>query len=511
MNTWNISVFGSLQGDLSIQPGHIRLPAKWRCYNYPGLSNKASRSNVTLEKSWQTMTDSLHLLSTLDSRYAELTAALREFFTEFAYLRYRVGIEVDYLTALSKINIIRKLTEPESARLKSIAVQFGDADAEAIVEHERKTRHDVKAIEYFLRDKLSGTALEELIPWLHFGLTSEDINNIAQSRALMEARDQVLMPALQNLLNVTRSFTEAQRDLPMLARTHGQPAVPTTLGKEYAVFYARIRRAREEIASHQFEAKLTGAVGNFNALQAAAPQVDWIRFSDEFISGYGLTPNRMTSQILPPDNWVRYFDSLRLVNSILIDMAQDTWRYISDGWLKQAVVAEQVGSSTMPQKVNPIDFENAEGNLGIANALFIYYAQKLPISRMQRDLSDSTVRRTFGTALGHSLLAWQNLTRGMQRIAPDVKRIREELNAHWEVVSEGAQTILRAAGRSDAYESLKARTRGQVLSEADYRAWVDEIKVEDGTRRRLQSLSPESYTGLAEQLTTRILGEGEAR
>jgi adenylosuccinate lyase len=457
------------------------------------------------------MTDSLHLISPLDSRYADLTAALREFFSEFAHLRTRVEIEVDFLTALSKISVMRRLTESESMRLKSIAVNFNDVDAEGILEHERKTRHDVKAIEYFLRDKLAGTSLEDVIPWLHFGLTSEDVNNISQARAFKDARDRVLMPGLESLLNVTRDFAYAQRGLPMLARTHGQPAVPTTLGKEYAVFYDRIKKAGELIASHRFEAKLNGAVGNFNALQAAAPQVDWIQFSDDLITGYGLTPNRMTTQILPHDNQVRFFDALKLVNSILIDMAQDTWRYISDGWLKQAVEPGEVGSSTMPQKVNPIDFENAEGNLGIANALFNHYAQKLPISRLQRDLSDSTVRRTFGTALGHSLVAWQNMRRGMQRIAPDEERIKAELNAHWEVVSEGAQTILRAAGRSEAYESLKARTRGQVLSEADYLAWVDEIDMDDGRRALLQALSPESYTGLAEQLTLQILGEGEER
>jgi adenylosuccinate lyase len=287
----------------------------------------------------------------------------------------------------------------------------------------------------------------------------------------------------------------------MLARTHGQLAVPTTLGKEFAVYYDRLREVRNALVLIRFEAKLTGAVGNFNALQSAAPEVDWLEFSRDFISRFGLEPRLLTTQILPYDNWIRYFDLLRLLNSILIDFAQDVWRYISDGSLKQAVVESEVGSSTMPQKVNPIDFENAEGNLGVANSLLIYYAQKLPVSRLQRDLSDSTVRRTFGTALGHSLVAWTNIRRGLTRIAPDEEKLRAELSSHWEVVAEGAQTILRAVGKPDAYESLKQQTRGRVLDEVDYRSWCEAIDVDDATRERLMSLSPESYLGLAIRLT----------
>jgi adenylosuccinate lyase len=250
---------------------------------------------------------------------------------------------------------------------------------------------------------------------------------------------------------------------------------------------------------------MNGAVGNFNALHTATPQVDWVSFSEKFIQGYDLVPNFATNQILPYDNWLRYFDSLRMAISILIDFAQDVWRYISDGYLKQAVVAGEVGSSTMPQKVNPIDFENAEGNLGVANSLFNHYAQKLTISRLQRDLSDSTVRRTFGTALGHSLLAWTNFQRGLKRIAPDEEKLTAELNAHWEVVSEGAQTILRAAGKSDAYESLKEQTRGRVLTEADYKTWCNSIDVDDVTREKLKALSPETYIGLAIELADRVV------
>lgn len=447
----------------------------------------------------------LHLLSPLDGRYAETTSPLRDHFSEFAFLRDRVRVELNFLPALSKTGLVRPLSDSESAHLKSVLENFSDADAELILEHERKTRHDVKAIEYFIQNKLQGTTLEDLIPWIHFGLTSEDTNSLGQAISLNESRDKVILPELNNLLSALSAFAIRYKATPMLARTHGQFAVPTTLGKEFAVYIARLKKTRDEIAAHKFEAKLTGAVGNFNALQAAAPQVDWITFSKEFVTSFGLEPNLLTTQILPYDNWVRYFDIIRLTNSILIDFAQDIWRYISDGYLKQAVVAGEVGSSTMPQKVNPIDFENAEGNLGVANSLFAHYAQKLTVSRLQRDLSDSTVRRTFGTALGHSLLAWSNFQRGLKRIAPDEEKLTAELNAHWEVISEGAQTILRAAGKSDAYESLKAQTRGRVLTESDYKAWCDSIDVDNATREKLKTLSPETYIGLAVKLTEHIM------
>ena len=447
----------------------------------------------------------LHLLSPLDGRYAETTAPLRDHFSEFAFLRDRVRVELNFLPALSKTSLVRPLSDSESAHIESVLANFSDADAELILEYERKTRHDVKAIEYFIQSKLQGTSLEDLIPWIHFGLTSEDTNSLGQAIALKESRDKVILPNIDALLSKLSDFALKYKSTPMLARTHGQFAVPTTLGKEFAVYIARLKKTRDEIASHKFEAKLTGAVGNFNALQAAAPNIDWISFSEEFVSSFGLEPNLLTTQILPYDNWVRYFDLVRLVNSILIDFAQDIWRYISDGYLKQAVVAGEVGSSTMPQKVNPIDFENAEGNLGIANSLFTHYAQKLTISRLQRDLSDSTVRRTFGTALGHSLLAWTNFQRGLKRIAPDEEKLKAELNAHWEVVSEGAQTILRAVGKPDAYESLKEQTRGRVLTEADYKAWCDAIDVDNVTREKLKTLSPETYLGLAVELAERVV------
>jgi adenylosuccinate lyase len=447
--------------------------------------------------------NSLHALSPLDGRYAEATAPLRDYFSEFAFLRDRVRIELNYLPELSKTGLIAPLGDSLTHLLEEISANFSEVDASDIQAFEREIRHDVKAIEYFLREKVPA----DLLTWLHFGLTSEDVNNIAQAQALRNSRDAVMLPALDALLDALREFAIRYRTLPMLARTHGQPAVPTTLGKEFAVYLARLKGARQHIAVHRFEAKLTGAVGNFNALQAAAPQVDWLAFSQGFIRAYDLEPNLITNQILPYDNWIRYFDAIRLANSILIDFSQDVWRYISDGSLKQKMLEGEVGSSTMPQKVNPIDFENAEGNLGIANAMFAHYAQKLSISRLQRDLSDSTVRRTFGAALGHTLLAWKNLLRGMGRIAPDEEKLKIELEVHWEVVSEGAQTILRAAGRSDAYESLKQQTRGRVLTEVDYRSWCEAIDVSDEVRSQLESLSPESYLGVAIQLVDRVTRE----
>ena len=461
--------------------------------------------------------ESLVALSPLDGRYARETASLREYFSEFAYLRQRVRVEIDYLIALSRdARLVRPFADSEISNpstslrtsLQSLISNFSSADARAVKDLERTTRHDVKAIEYFLRARLAATPLADVVEWLHFGLTSEDVNIIAQALALRDSRDAVVLPTLDEILTRLAALALQYKGTPMLARTHGQPAVPTTLGKEFAVFLARLKKQRAILRAHRFEAKLTGAVGNFNALAAATPQIDWLAFSDAFIRAYDLEPNPVTTQLLPFDNWLRYFDGLRLTNSILIDLAQDLWRYISDDYLRPRAVAGEVGSSTMPQKVNPIDFENAEGNLGIANALFAHYAQKLPVSRLQRDLSDSTVRRTFGVALGHALLAYINLARGLDRIEANEEAMREDLQAHWEVVAEGAQTLLRAAGVPDAYESLKALTRGKTVTESDFRAWIETLTVDESVKARLRALSPLTYVGLAEQIVEKTLDEG---
>jgi adenylosuccinate lyase len=445
--------------------------------------------------------ESVNALSPLDGRYARETAPLREYFSEFAYLRQRVRVEIDYLIALSRdAHLVRPFAATESSNLQSLTFTFSSADAREIKELERTTRHDVKAIEYFLRARLAATSLADVVEWLHLGLTSEDVNIIAQAIALRDARDAIILPALDEIIARLAARAREYKSAPMLARTHGQPAVPTTLGKEFAVFLARLKKQRAILAAHRFEAKLTGAVGNLNALAVAAPQIDWFAFGDAFIRAYDLESNMVTTQLLPFDNWLRYFDALRLTNSILIDLAQDVWRYISDEYLQSRAVAGEVGSSTMPQKVNPIDFENAEGNLGVANALLEHYARKLPVSRLQRDLSDSTVRRTFGVTLGHTLVAYINLARGLDRIDANTGAMRADLEAHWEVIAEGAQTILRAAGVVDAYESLKSLTRGKKITASDFRAWIEMLSVDESVKARLRRLSPWSYIGLAEQI-----------
>ena len=450
------------------------------------------------------MTDeNLDSLSPLDGRYARETAPLKNFFSEFAYLRDRVRVELDYLIALSRdAHLVRPLSidEISTLRVQSLISNLSLDDATEIKSIEKTTHHDVKAIEYFLRAKLGTTSLADVIEWLHFGLTSEDVNIIAQAIALRDSRDAVILPALDEIINRLAAFARQHKSTPMLARTHGQPAVPTTLGKEFAVFLVRLKKQRSILQAHRFEAKLTGAVGNFNALVAAAPHIDWLAFSERFIRVYDLEPNLVTTQLVPFDNWIQYFDALRLTNSILIDFAQDVLRYISDDILKSRPVAGEVGSSTMPQKVNPIDFENAEGNLGIANAMFTQYAQKLAVSRLQRDLSDSTVRRTFGVALGHSLIAYTNLARGLDRIDANVDKMRADLESHWEVVSEGAQTILRAAGVPDAYESLKALTRGKAFTRETFAEWIESLNVDESVKAQLRALSPFSYLGLAEKI-----------
>ena len=452
--------------------------------------------------------DPLFAISPLDGRYARAVDPLRDFMSEYALFRDRIGVEIAYLRALSQnTSVVRRFTEVEDQFLLTILELFATNDAKRVQELEMETRHDVKAVEYYLREKLQGNSLEDVIPFLHFGLTSEDVNQTAIAFSLLESRDEVLLPKLDEVLGRIKTFAKQYAATPMLAKTHGQPAVPTTLGKEFANFYVRLLEQRARVSQHKFSAKLTGAVGNFNALAAANANVDWIQFSTRFLQSLGLEPALYNTQLMPYDNWLEYFDALRLTNSILLDFAQDLWRYISDDVLKQKTNAAEVGSSTMPQKVNPIDFENAEGNIGVANALLEFYARKLPVSRLQRDLSDSTVRRTFGVAFGHTLVAWQNLVRGLDKIEPNLEHINQELEAHWEIVAEGAQTILRAAGVSDAYEQLKTLTRGKPLTREGYEQWVYGLKGNAQLKAKLLELSPQKYIGLAEQLTRNAIGE----
>jgi len=344
--------------------------------------------------------EELLALTPLDGRYARETAPLREHFSEFAYIRGRARLEIEYLIALSKdAKLIRFFSQDELDFLNNLSANFSLEDAEEVKNLERATRHDVKAIENFLHARLSRTSLADTVSWLHFGLTSEDVNLTAQAISLRDARDGVILPALDKIIAQLMDVAHRYQSTPMLARTHGQPAVPTTFGKEMAVFVARLSKQRKKLSAHKFESKWSGAVGNYNAFVVAAPGIDWPFFSENFLHSLGLAPAQVSTQLIPYDNWLEYFQILQLTNGILLDLCQDMWRYISDDYLKLRVVAGEVGSSTMPQKVNPIDFENAEGNLGLANALFEGYIRKLPVSRLQRDLSDSTVRRSFGESL----------------------------------------------------------------------------------------------------------------
>ncbi|MEJ5241578.1 MAG: adenylosuccinate lyase [Anaerolineales bacterium] len=447
------------------------------------------------------MDDVLLALSPLDGRYKEQTAALREWFSEFAYFRFRHRVEIAYLLFLNdRLGKPRPLTLQERQRLQELADSFSLAEAVRIRELERRTRHDVKALELFIREQLSAAALPELIPWVHFGLTSEDVNSAAQAWTLSLSREKVLLPPLDAILARLTELASTYAATPMPARTHGQIAVPTTFGKEMAVFLARLKPLRSALAAHVFQAHWSGAVGNFNAHVAAFPQVDWLTLARDFLATLGLELHPCATQILPYENWLEYFSHLYRVNAVLLDLVQDLWRYISDGYLGLQVVDQEVGSSTMPQKVNPIDFENAEGNLGLANALLEHYQRKLPISRLQRDLSDSTVRRTFGVALGHTLVAWQSILRGLERLEVRAHVMSQALEAHWETVAEGAQTILRAAGYAEAYDWLKALTRGHIIGRDEYLQWVESLPVEEALKARLRALSPTTFLGLAEHL-----------
>jgi adenylosuccinate lyase len=430
-----------------------------------------------------------------------------------ALIRYRAVVEVEYLLALSAQRIgVRKFSAREVKLLRRTA-DISLADAAVVDAIEWKgykkipaTNHDVKAVEYFLKEKLSRTSLKDSLEWIHFGLTSEDVNNIAYGLMLRDALEDVLLPALEKIHGELRALAGAHKNLPMLARTHGQPASPTTFGKEFAVFAARLRRQIAQLRAHQFLVKLNGASGNYNAHLAAFPRVNWVAFTKKFVAGLNrgrklsLAPNMLTTQIEPHDTYAELFDNLRRANTVLLDFAQDMWRYVSDGWLVQKAVAGEVGSSTMPHKINPIKFENAEGNLGIANALCGFFSAKLPVSRLQRDLSDSTVERNFGAAFAHSLVAYRYLLEGLGRVAVHAPAVRQALAAHPEVITEAIQTILRREGVKMPYEKLKELTRGREVTLKDIHQFIDSLGVSPKAKRELKRLTPEKYTGFAARL-----------
>ncbi|MEY2777499.1 MAG: hypothetical protein RLY30_1597 [Pseudomonadota bacterium] len=448
---------------------------------------------------------SLHALSPLDGRYAKRLDPLRPLLSEAGFIKHRVEVEVAWLLALSDLGL--KELPPFSPAARATATgwvqSFSEADAERIKAIEAVTNHDVKAVEYFLKEKAQAsgdTALIAAAEFIHFACTSEDINNTSHGLMLSRARSQVMLPAMQALVNTLAALIERTADQPMLSRTHGQTASPTTLGKELANVRARLRGARDSFEAVRPLAKMNGAVGNYNAHLSAAPQVDWPAFSRSVVEGLGLQFNPMTIQIEPHDWMAAYFDALARFNTILLDFCRDVWGYVSLGYFKQKLKEGEVGSSTMPHKVNPIDFENAEGNLGVANALLRHLADKLPVSRWQRDLTDSTVLRTLGVALGHSLLAYDSCLKGLGKLELNPARLDEDLNAAWEVLAEPIQTVMRLRGLPQPYEQLKALTRGQGMTESTMRGFIQGLALEPQEKARLMEMTPQSYVGHAAQL-----------
>jgi adenylosuccinate lyase len=447
-------------------------------------------------------------LSPLDGRYAAMVAPLRAHLSEFGLMRARVQVEVEWFIALSDAGFGNFPPLPEAARglMRGVVARFSVDDARAIKEIERKTNHDVKAVEYWLKARVE--SMPELVhscEFIHFACTSEDINNTSHALMLRGARDQVLLPALDAVIAAMKAMAHAHAGRAMLARTHGQTASPTTVGKEVANVVARLERARSQVAAVKPRAKMNGAVGNYNAHVAACPEVDWPAFAEQVVARQlGLEFNAHSTQIEPHDWMAELFDAIARTNTILTDWARDVWGYVSLGYFKQRTVEGEVGSSTMPHKVNPIDFENAEGNLGVANALLSHFSHTLPISRWQRDLTDSTVLRNVGVALGHTVLALDSLLRGLSKLDVNHAALDADLEASWEVLAEAIQTVMRRHGLPEPYEQLKALTRGKAVTAELLRGFIAKLELPDADKKRLLELTPAGYTGLAAQLARRL-------
>jgi len=454
------------------------------------------------------MSSTLLALSPLDGRYAAKAAALQPIFSEFGLIHRRVRVELAWLLALAdepSIAEVPALSDAARAALLAIGDGFGEDDAARVKAIERTTNHDVKAVEYFIKEKISAHAeLAAVKEFVHFACTSEDINNLAYALMLRDARDGVLLPALDAVVAKLREMAHAHAALPMLSRTHGQTASPTTLGKEIANVVARLERQRRQIAAVELTGKINGAVGNYNAHVASYPDVDWPAFARRFVEGLGLAFNPYTTQIEPHDCIAELGDAIRRANTVLVDWARDVWGYISLGYFRQTLKAGEVGSSTMPHKVNPIDFENAEGNLGLANALFEHFGAKLPISRWQRDLTDSTVLRALGTAFGHTQVALDALLRGLGKLAAAPDRLAADLDASWEVLAEAVQTVMRRHGLPEPYEQLKALTRGHGITREALREFIGGLDLPEERKRYLLALTPATYTGLAAELARAV-------
>jgi adenylosuccinate lyase len=439
-------------------------------------------------------------LSPIDGRYAAQVRELSNYFSEFALIRYRVFVEVEYFIALSEIPLpqLANINEVEKLALRNISNKFSIEDALRIKEIERTTNHDVKAVEYFIKEKIAGTSLEKSGEFIHFGLTSQDINNTSVPLSLLEGIRDVYLPKLSSVLNRLTEMTKEWSDIPMLARTHGQPASPTRVGKEINVFVTRLKEQIELLDLTKFSAKFGGATGNFNAHHIAYPEIDWNLFAENFVSGkLGLYRSYPTTQIDHYDHLAALFHNLSRINTILIDLCKDIWSYISMEYFRQRVKEGEVGSSAMPHKVNPIDFENAEGNLGIANAIFTHLAEKLPVSRLQRDLTDSTVLRNVGTPIAHTIISLNSIEKGLSKLILDRGAIDADLESNWAVVAEGIQTILRREGFPKPYEALKALTRtGRPIDSKAIKEFIEELNIEERVKEELRKITPFTYTGI---------------
>ncbi|MBT8130229.1 MAG: adenylosuccinate lyase [Gammaproteobacteria bacterium] len=445
----------------------------------------------------------LTAISPTDGRYGDKTSDLRPLFSEFGLIHHRVMVEVRWLQALADNDSIAEVPafdHKTNAILDGIVQHFNIEDAQRVKNIERTTNHDVKAVEYFLKEKIQGnTTLEAVNEFFHFACTSEDINNLSYAMMLKSGRDTVMIPVMDDIIHNLAALAHEFAEQPMLSRTHGQTASPTTVGKELANVVYRLRKQRNEAADVVILGKINGAVGNYNAHLVAYPEIDWPAFARHFIESLGIEMNPYTIQIEPHDYIAELFDAMARFNTILIDLSRDIWSYISVGYFKQKTIAGEVGSSTMPHKVNPIDFENAEGNLGVANALFNHLAGKLPISRWQRDLTDSTVLRTLGTGFAHSLIAYQSLQKGLNKLEVNAARLDEDLDSSWEVLAEPIQTVMRRYGIENPYEKLKEMTRGKVITRDDLHQLINSVELPDDARQRLLQLTPQSYIGNADQ------------
>lgn len=446
---------------------------------------------------------SLSALSPIDGRYADKTWDLREVFSEYGLMRYRVIVEIRWLQALAAaegIPEVPNLSFEANQILNRIIEDFDETEAQRVKAIEDTTNHDVKAIEYYLKEKIETYAeLLNISEFFHFACTSEDINNLSHALMLRDARARFLLPMMDNMIGSIQALAERYAEVPMLSRTHGQPASPTTLGKEMAVFAYRLKRQRTQLTEISILGKMNGAVGNFNAHMAAYPEVDWRDLSNSFITKLKIEPNPYTTQIEPHDYIAEYFGVVSRFNTILIDFCRDIWAYISVGFFKQKTVEGEVGSSTMPHKVNPIDFENAEGNLGIANAIMQHLSEKLPISRWQRDLTDSTVLRNLGVGIAHGVIAYQSIQKGIGKLEADEKKLATDLDQNWEVLGEAIQTVMRRHGIEKPYEKLKALTRGQKVNAEALAEFIKGLDIPATDKKRLLEMTPGNYTGNASE------------